>query len=101
MVGGGLLGDDHSAGGYIGETLKEIQGARRWINLGVVRIQPSEFAKIAFIFLMAEFLSRPVEELRQPRVFFKALGYTALPFALVLIEPDLGFGIGVWPFASR
>jgi len=72
---------------------REIQGARRWINLGVVRIQPSEFAKIAFIFLMAEFLSRPVEELRQPKVFFKALGYAALPFALILLEPDLGSGL--------
>jgi len=71
----------------------KIHGARRWINLGVVRIQPSEFAKIAFIFLMAEFLSRPMEELRQSKVFFKALGYTALPFALTLIEPDLGSGL--------
>jgi rod shape determining protein RodA len=35
-------------------------------------------------------LSRPVEELRRPRVFFAALGYTALPFALILMEPDLG-----------
>ena len=65
-------------------------GGRRWISLGVVRIQPSEFAKIAFIFLLADFLSRPAEELRQPRVFFAALGYTALPFVLILKEPDLG-----------
>jgi len=65
-------------------------GGQRWISLGLIRIQPSEFAKIAFIFLMAEFLSRPPEELRQPRVFFSALGYTALPFVLIWREPDLG-----------
>jgi rod shape determining protein RodA len=69
---------------------KVVQGGRRWISLGFLRIQPAEFAKIAFIFLMAEFLSRPVEELRRPRFFFAALGYTALPFALILMEPDLG-----------
>ncbi len=69
---------------------KVVQGGRRWISLGVIRIQPSEFAKIAFLFLMADFLSRPVEELRQPRVFFAALGYTVLPFVLIWREPDLG-----------
>lgn len=69
---------------------KVVQGGRRWISLGIFRIQPSEFAKIAFIFLLADFLSRPAEELRQPRVFIVALGYTALPFALILMEPDLG-----------
>jgi rod shape determining protein RodA len=69
---------------------KIVNGGKRWISLGVIRIQPSEFAKIAFIFLMADFLSRPAEELRQPKVFFAALGYTALPFLLVMKEPDLG-----------
>jgi rod shape determining protein RodA len=53
-------------------------------------MQPSEFAKIAFIMLMAEYLSRPIEELRRPKVFLAALGYTALPFILIKMEPDLG-----------
>jgi rod shape determining protein RodA len=66
------------------------KGGRRWISAGSFDLQPSEFAKIAFIFLMAEYLSRPVEELRKPRVFFTALGYTVLPFVLILKEPDLG-----------
>ncbi|HXR06436.1 MAG TPA: rod shape-determining protein RodA [Candidatus Acidoferrum sp.] len=66
------------------------KGGRRWISTGSFDLQPSEFAKIAFIFLMADFLSRPVEELRRPRVFFAALGYTALPFVLIWREPDLG-----------
>jgi rod shape determining protein RodA len=69
---------------------KVVLGGKRWISLGFIYIQPSEFAKIAFIFVLADFLSRPVEELRQPRVFFAALGYTALPFVLILREPDLG-----------
>jgi rod shape determining protein RodA len=69
---------------------KVVLGGKRWLSLGIVNIQPSEFAKIAFIFVLADFLSRPVEELRQPRVFFAALGYAALPFVLILKEPDMG-----------
>jgi rod shape determining protein RodA len=53
-------------------------------------LQPSEFAKIAFILMLAGFLSRPHEELRQPRIFWQALGLTVLPFLLILKEPDLG-----------
>ena len=66
------------------------KGGQRWINAGSFDLQPSEFAKLAFIFLMADYLSRPPEELRNPRVFFAALGYTALPFVLIWKEPDLG-----------
>ncbi len=69
---------------------KEVLGARRWIDFGPIQIQPSEFAKTAFIFMMANYLSRPLEELRQPIVFWKAIGLMMLPFVLVLKEPDLG-----------
>ncbi|MGD0413018.1 MAG: FtsW/RodA/SpoVE family cell cycle protein [Verrucomicrobiota bacterium] len=69
---------------------KPINGSRRWVTIGGQSLQPSEFAKIAFILVMAEFLSRPEEELRQPRVFFAALGYTALPCVLILAEPNIG-----------
>ncbi len=65
-------------------------GARRWIDLGPAQVQPSEFAKLAFIFAMAHFLSRPADELRAPAVFWKALGMIGLPFALIMKEPDLG-----------
>jgi rod shape determining protein RodA len=65
-------------------------GARRWIDMGPFKLQPSEFAKLAFILAMAHFLSRPVDELRQPMVFWKALGLIGLPFVLILKEPDLG-----------
>src|SRR6185369_4182128 len=65
-------------------------GAKRWLDFGPVSLQPSEFAKLAFIFVQAHFLSRPVEELRTPVVFYRAVGLTALPFALIIKEPDLG-----------
>lgn len=68
----------------------KVHGGKRWINLGIFGLQPSEFAKIGFIFLLANFLSRPREELRKPRVFYSALGLALIPFGLVFKEPDLG-----------
>jgi rod shape determining protein RodA len=65
-------------------------GARRWFDLVFFQLQPSEFAKLAFILAFASFLSRPVDELQVPRTFFKALGMIALPFLLIMKEPDLG-----------
>ncbi len=68
-------------------------GARRWIDLGIFQLQPSEFAKLAFILAFANFLSRPVDELRVGRNFMKALGMIGLPFVLIMKEPDLGSAI--------
>ena len=65
-------------------------GARRWFDLSFFSLQPSEFAKLAFILAMAHFLSRPVDELRAPMIFWKAIGMMALPFVLIMKEPDLG-----------
>lgn len=76
---------------------KKVYGARRWIDLGFFQFQPSEFAKLSFIFIQANFLSRPVDELRQPSVFLKAIGLTALPFVLILKEPDLGSALVLMP----
>jgi rod shape determining protein RodA len=72
-------------------------GARRWIDLGFFQFQPSEFAKLAFILAQAHFLSRPVEELRLPLNFGKALGLMLLPFVLIMKEPDLGSALVLLP----
>jgi rod shape determining protein RodA len=76
----------------------EVLGAKRWINVGFgFQLQPSEFAKIAFIFAQASYLSRPAEELRQPGIFVKALLLTALPFVIILKQPDLGSALVFFP----
>jgi rod shape determining protein RodA len=75
----------------------ERYGARRWIELKVFQFQPSEFAKLAFILAGANFLSRPADELKQPMVFWKAIGMLLLPFALILKEPDLGSALVLVP----
>ena len=72
-------------------------GARRWIDLGFFQLQPSEFAKLAFIFAQANFLSRPPEELRRAKTFLQSLGLTALPFLLIMKEPDLGSALVFFP----
>ena len=75
-------------------------GARRWFDLGITLIQPSEFAKLAFIFALADFLTRPNEEMLMPGVFFKAIGMTALPFLLILKQPDLGSSLVFFPIGT-
>ncbi len=72
-------------------------GARRWLDLGPLSVQPSEFAKLSLLFALANFLSRPVDELRVPLNFLKAIGLLALPFALVFKEPDLGSALILIP----
>jgi len=80
---------------HIGQT--HGWGARRWIDLPFFQFQPSEFAKLSFILAGANFLSRPPDELRQPRVFWKGIGLMMLPFLLILKEPDLGSALVLLP----
>jgi rod shape determining protein RodA len=72
-------------------------GARRWIDLGPFQFQPSEFAKISFILVMAHFLSQPTDELRRVRNFWKGIGLMSVPLLLILREPDLGSAIVLLP----
>ncbi|HHY86256.1 MAG TPA: rod shape-determining protein RodA [Verrucomicrobia bacterium] len=72
-------------------------GARRWIDMGPFLLQPSEFAKLAFIFAMAQFLSRPAEQLKSPLNFWKPIGMMCLPFVLIMEEPDLGSALVLIP----
>lgn len=63
-------------------------GAQRWISIAGVHVQPSEFAKLAAILLLAGVLSRhPIE---RPIDLLRPTGLIALPWVLVFIQPDLG-----------
>jgi rod shape determining protein RodA len=65
-------------------------GAKRWLDLGPLRFQPSEIAKIATVFVLARRLSHPKLDLSRFRDWFPPLLLVLVPFALVAEEPDLG-----------
>jgi rod shape determining protein RodA len=70
---------------FFGNSAK---GAQRWINLGGVTVQPSEFAKVGLIITLAAILHRrPANTLP---TFLRALAITAPPWLLVFVQPDLG-----------
>jgi len=64
-------------------------GARRWINLGVVDFQPSELAKIVYVIAVARYLRFRSNHRRFLGLVPPAL-ITFVPVALILVEPDLG-----------
>jgi rod shape determining protein RodA len=67
------------------------KGAQRWLNLGVVRFQPSEIMKLALPMMLAWYLARadlPPTLMRLGGAFLIAL----VPAALIGVQPDLGTG---------
>lgn len=67
-------------------------GASRWFSLGPLKIQPSEFAVLGMIFVVATIGSRNPEGLSW-RTLGQILGMTAVPMGLILLQPDMGTAI--------
>ncbi|WP_188064041.1 rod shape-determining protein RodA [Sphingobium sp. KCTC 72723] len=66
-------------------------GSQRWINLGFMQLQPSEFMKPIIVLAVARFYAiLPVSEIRRWNAIWPALGLIGVPWALVLVQPDLG-----------
>ena len=66
----------------------EALGAQRWLALGPFQVQPSEFAKLSTVILVAAILDRfPI---RKPVDLLRPFGVILTPWALVLVQPDLG-----------
>jgi rod shape determining protein RodA len=63
-------------------------GAQSWINIFGFHVQPSEFAKVALVITLAGFLEERTAD-RLP-VLVQTLAVVALPWGLVLLQPDLG-----------
>lgn len=66
-------------------------GAQRWIDLGIIRIQPSEFMKLAIVLTLARFYHRvPPMFVSAPVVLLIPAALIAVPAGLVMLQPDLG-----------
>ena len=66
-----------------------VNGARRWLNIGVARFQPSEMMKLALPLMLAWYFHRRESTLRL-RDFALAALLLAVPFGLIVRQPDLG-----------
>jgi rod shape determining protein RodA len=63
-------------------------GAQSWLSIGSFNIQPSEFAKVGLIITLAALLhNQPATNLL---AVFRVLLFTAIPWVLVMLQPDLG-----------
>jgi cell division protein FtsW len=80
---------------------RPVNGARRWLGVGPLGVQPSELAKIAIVFCTAALLERRMERIDE-------VGYSLVPIglavglivALILAEPDLGTAVTVLMIAA-
>ena len=71
--------------GFVGK------GAQRWLDLGFIRLQPSEFMKPAIVLVLARFYSLlPPGDIRKWRAIWPAMLLLVVPWALILVQPDLG-----------
>lgn len=64
-------------------------GAVRWLELGGFAFQPSEFVKLALIFILARYLAYSQRSFMSFRWLFTIFAITLVPMALVLKQPDL------------
>lgn len=72
-------------------------GARRWFSFRGMSFQPSEFAKIATVLMLAKYISYK----RQPKLNFNTIAgpalLTLIPLLLILVEPDLSSALSLLP----
>jgi len=73
---------------------KKVLGARRWLQIGPLQLQPSEFVKIAVIVLLARYFTRDEVGARKGEYglpdLWRPFLLILLPVALVMKQPDLG-----------
>ncbi len=70
----------------------QAKGAQRWLDLQVIRVQPSELMKIALPLTLAWFFDR-FERVLRPRHYCFAIFLLLVPTILILKQPDLGTAI--------
>ena len=99
------------------ELLGRIRGgSQRWLDLGIIQLQPSEFMKLAIVLVLARYYHfLPRGFATRPMALWVPLALIGVPAALVMLQPDLGTalaigfggvvmlflaGVNVWLFAG-
>ncbi len=66
------------------------RGSTRWIELGPLRIQPSELGKVIIAFVLAVIVVERIRSMDSARLSLLVAGIAAIPAAIVFLQPDLG-----------
>ena len=67
-----------------------VNGARAWLGIGSLGIQPAEFAKIAAALVLAKYISESNLKLQNNRQVLLAFSIILIPMVLILLQPDAG-----------
>lgn len=67
-----------------------VNGARAWLGLGSLGIQPAEFAKVSTALLLAKRVDMTNIKLQGPRTVFEYLGVIFIPSFFIALQPDAG-----------
>src|SRR5919204_3046664 len=82
---------------------KKVLGARRWLQIGPMQVQPSEFVKLAVIILLARWFARDETGLRKGHYgildLLRPFAVILIPVALVMKQPDLGTALVTFAIA--
>lgn len=68
-------------------------GSARWYQVGVLTVQPSELAKILIILILADYLARNKDQIRQAKILVRSLLLIAPPVLIIISQPDLSTSI--------
>ncbi|AYD39888.1 rod shape-determining protein RodA [Clostridium fermenticellae] len=67
-----------------------VNGASSWMKIGPIQLQPSEFARLGMIIMIAKQLDDMEGNINNIRNFVKLTIYALIPMVLIVIQPDMG-----------
>jgi rod shape determining protein RodA len=70
-----------------------VNGARGWINLGICKLQPSEFAKLVIILMLGKKLDEMDGKINDVKNFLILAFYCIVPVIFIVIQPDMGMSM--------
>ena len=70
--------------------MPKMNGSSRWILMGGMQFQPSEFGKIIFIVALSRFMTDYRDSLNSHQMIVSCIVLTLIPLAFIIIQPDYG-----------